>query len=120
MKNQLTDLVVGMLEQEKVPVVICNLEHTVIFMNSFAKTHYSVDITRKSIKNCHNPHSQIMIDKVIEWFKKSPDNNRVFTLRDGQTDIYMVAIRDNNGALIGYTEKHENRTPDTSALYDMP
>ena len=109
-----------MLEQETVPVVICDLNHTVIFMNSLSKTHYSVDITGKSIKNCHGSHSQIMIDKVIEWFKKSPDNNRVFTLRDGDTDIYMVAIRDKNGTLIGYTEKHEKRTPDANPLYQMP
>ena len=31
----------------------------------------------------------------------------------------MVALRDENGELIGYYEKHEYRTPETMKLYDI-
>ena len=32
----------------------------------------------------------------------------------------MVALRDEDGTLIGYYEKHEYRDRETAALYDMP
>ena len=33
-------------------------------------------------------------------------------------DIYMVALRDRDGALIGYYEKHEYRNAETAERYD--
>ena len=32
-------------------------------------------------------------------------------------DVYMVALRDDSGALIGYYEKHEYRNPETMKRY---
>ena len=32
-------------------------------------------------------------------------------------DVYMVALRDNDGTLIGYYEKHEYRNRETVGLY---
>ena len=32
-------------------------------------------------------------------------------------DGYMVALRDEQGGLIGYYEKHEYRNPETEAFY---
>ena len=34
-------------------------------------------------------------------------------------DVYMVALRDDNGTLIGYYEKHEYRNQETAELYKM-
>ena len=34
-------------------------------------------------------------------------------------DIYMVALRDDDGALIGYYEKHESREKETAKFYDI-
>ena len=34
-------------------------------------------------------------------------------------DIYMVALRDDDGNLIGYYEKHEYRNKETNQLYDF-
>ena len=112
---------IGMLEQDTAPVVICDLNHIVVYMNRVAIARYHVDITGKSIKDCHPAYANAKIDKVIEWFKKSPDNNRVFTFRndDENKDVYMVAIRDCEGTLIGYTEKHEYRNCETAPLYKM-
>ena len=43
---------------------------------------------------------------MLEWFKKSKDNNIVYTSRNDREnkDVYMVALRDENGELIGYYE----------------
>ena len=32
----------------------------------------------------------------------------------------MIALRDDNGELIGYYEKHEYRTKDETPFYEMP
>ena len=116
-----TEFFIGMLEQDVAPVVICDLSHTVVYMNGVAIERYHTDLTGKSIKDCHPAYANAKIDEVVEWFKKSPDNNRVFTFRndDENKDVYMVAIRDGEGSLIGYTEKHEYRNCESMPLYSM-
>ena len=62
-----------------------------------------------------------MILKVVEWFKSSKKNNIVYTYKNVKEnkDVYMVALRNDDGRLIGYYEKHEYRTPETMKLYDL-
>jgi len=109
----------SVIDADKAPVVICDLSSTVIYMNPAAISRYHVNLTGKSIKGCHNKKSCEKIDRVLEWFKKSPDNNTVYTSRNDaeNKDVYMVALRDGTGALIGYYEKHEYRNREQSELY---
>lgn len=111
----------SVLEQDKAPVVICDLEHTVVYMNPASINRYHVDLTGKSIKNCHNAQSNEKIDEVVAWFNKSRENNIVYTSRNDKEnkDVYMVALRNDGGELIGYYEKHEYRTNETTKLYEM-
>ena len=111
----------SVIEQDEAPVVICDLEHTVIYMNPASVKRYKADITGKSIKKCHSPDSNDKIDRVVNWFKESKNNNKVFTTRiDGENkDVYMVALRDDEEQLIGYYEKHESRNRETDLFYDM-
>lgn len=92
-------------------MVICDLEHMVVYMNRSSKERYGMDLTGKSIKVCHNADSNAKIDRVIAWFKEDVNNNVVFTMHDDREnkDVYMVALRDEKGQLIGYYEKHEFR-----------
>ena len=115
----LFDLLKSVVEQDEAPVVICDIEHTVVYMNSASVKRYGADLTGKSIKNCHNNYANIMIDKVCDWFKESKENNKVFTSRNDKEnkDVYMIALRDDNGNLIGYYEKHEYRDAEKSKLY---
>lgn len=75
----------------------------------------------KSLLDCHNPNSAKMIKKVVLWFAKSKENNIVYTSYNEKEnkDIYMVALRDEDGTLIGYYEKHEYRNAETAKLYDF-
>jgi DUF438 domain-containing protein len=109
----------AIIDTDTAPVVICNPEHIVVYMNPSSVRRYHVDLTGKSIKDCHNAETGEKIERVVEWFKESKDNNIVFTSKDSEKDIYMVALRDESGDLIGYYEKHEKRTRDTEDLYDM-
>lgn len=113
----------SILEQDRSAVVICNLRHEIIYMNKSARERYKKhgELVGKSIFDCHNAESNEKIREVVEWFAKSPDNNLVFTYHNDREnkDVYMVALRGENGELIGYYEKHEFRNPETMKLYDF-
>ena len=111
----------SVLEQDTVPIVICDLEHTVVYMNPASISRYHTNLTGKSLKACHNADSNAKIDCVVAWFTESKDNNIVYTSRNDKEnkDVYMVALRDDNGTLIGYDEKHEYRNQETAELYKM-
>lgn len=111
----------SVIDSDLAPVVICNLEHTVVYMNPASIARYHVDITGKSLKACHNADSNAKIDRVVAWFAESKNNNVVFTSRNDKEnkDVYMVALRDDTGTLIGYYEKHEYRNQETAKLYTM-
>ena len=111
----------SVIDSDAAPVVICDLEHTVVYMNPAAIARYHADITGKSIKVCHNAESGAKIDRVIAWFLESRDNNLVYTSYNEKEnkDVYMVALRDDSGEIMGYYEKHEYRNRETSAFYAM-
>lgn len=110
----------SILEQDTAPIVVCDLNHIIVYMNPSAIEGYHKDLTGKNVKDCHPPKANEMIDKVVGWFKKSEDNNIIFTYHSDKEnkDVYMVALRDDNGALIGYYEKQEYRNRETVGLYE--
>lgn len=113
----------SVIEQDRCPVVICNLEHEIIYMNPAAIARYKKNGGKKlvgaSLLNCHKEKSQDIIKKVVAWFAESRENNMMYTFRNKKEnkDVYMVALRDENGGLIGYYEKHEYRNAETAELY---
>ena len=109
----------SVIDSDLAPVVICDLEHTVVYMNPAAIARYHVDITGRSIKLCHNADANDKINRVVAWFAESKDNNIVYTSRNDKEnkDVYMVALRDTDGTLIGYYEKHEYRNRETAGFY---
>ena len=46
------------------------------------------------------------------WFADSKEHNMIHTFYNEKQnkDVYMVALRDEDGELLGYYEKHEFRT----------
>ena len=123
--TNLNEIYKSVLEADRAAVVICDLEHTIIYMNPVAIERYAKrggkDLMGKSLLNCHNEKSCEMIQKVVEWFKASKDNNIVYTFfnQKENKDVYMVALRNEEGNLIGYYEKHEYRNRETMKMYDI-
>lgn len=117
----LNKLFKSIIDADTQPVVVCDMNSIVVYMNPASIKMYHCDITGKSIKGCHNADSNEKIDKVIDWFSKSVENNIVFTSFDEKKnkDVYMVALRGDDGALIGYYEKHESREKETAKFYDI-
>lgn len=115
----------SVLEQDTAAIVLCNLEHVIIYMNPAAEKRYQkrggYALVGQSLLDCHNSKSNEMIEKVIDWFKKSSGNNRMYIYYNEKEnkDVYMVALRDDAGELIGYYEKHEYRNRETAKPYDF-
>lgn len=117
---EISEYIKAVLDGEQSAVVLCNLDHTIVYMNPFAINRYHGDLTGKSVMDCHNKDSQQKILNTLEWFKKDKTHNQVFEFRNEKEnrDVYMVALRNSSNELIGYWEKHMYRTPDTGIFYD--
>ncbi len=118
---KLFKLLKSVLEQDTAPVVVCDMDDIIVYMNPCAIKRYHNDLTGRSIKECHPASANEIIDKVVTWFSECKDNNIIYTYRndDENKDVYMVALRDDDGTLIGYYEKHEYRNKETTGLYDF-
>lgn len=116
----------SIIDQDRSQIVICNLSHDIIYMNPEAIDEYSdaaagQSLVGRSIMDCHPHWANERIVQVVDWFSKSQDNNIVHTFYDAKRnkDVYMVALRDDSGNLIGYYEKHESRNKDDMPVYKM-
>ncbi|MDE5558683.1 MAG: fatty acid/phospholipid synthesis protein PlsX [Ruminococcus sp.] len=115
----------SVIDADNSAIVLCDINHTIIYMNPSAVERYSKwggeELIGHSLLACHNEESNSIIRMVVLWFGENKNNNRVFTLHNEKEnkDVYMIALRDDTGNLIGYYEKHEYRNPETSPRYNM-
>lgn len=114
----------SIVDQDRSSIVICSLNHEILYMNPAAISNYAKwggeKLIGQSILDCHNKVSCEKMKQVVEWFLLSPENNRVYTFynKKENKDVYMVALREKD-ELIGYYEKHEYRNRETMKLYDF-
>ncbi len=114
----------SIIDQDRSAIVICNLQHEIIYMNPAAVKNYEKwggdKLIGQSLLTCHNPESREKIEQVVKWFSDSEENNLVYTFYNEKQnkDVYMIALRD-EGRLIGYYEKHEYRNRETMKMYDL-
>jgi len=120
----LAQMMKSVLEMDRAAVVICDLDHTIVYMNPAAVKNYAKyggDLTGRSLLACHNADSCHMIQKIVNWFGEDSANNMIHTFYNVKQnkDVYMVALRDEEKNLIGYYEKHEYRDKETAPMYDF-
>lgn len=122
-KVKLSQYFKSVIDQDLCAVVICNPEHEIIYMNPAAVERYQkrggAALVGQSLLSCHNAQSVVQIEKVVAWFGESAEHNRIFTYHNPKEnkDVYMIALRDETGALIGYFEKHEYRDVEKCEVY---
>ena len=113
------------VETDMNQIVICDTNHIIVYMNKVAIEKFSdlggADLIGKSLMQYLGVETQSRIEAIVSWFSESPDNNWVYTYINeaSQTDMYAVALRDENGNLIGYYEKRRSTFPETEELYHM-
>ena len=107
------------IDTDIAPIVVCDTEDIIVYMNPSAIRSYRRDLTGCSIKDCHPAEANEKIDKVLDMFKADNSINIVYTYHNAKEnkDVYMVALRDDDGTLIGYYEKHEYRNREATELY---
>ena len=113
-----------LIDTKPTPVVICDLEYRIVFMNTCAKQRYKKsngeDLVGRKLHSFVDLETLTKIDMVVEWFKESKDNNKVFSQHtESNTDVYIIAIRDLDGELIGFTDIFEEREPDSGETFDL-
>lgn len=115
----------SIIDNDKNAVVICDLTHRIIYMNPAAVKRYEkrggAALIGENLLNCHNSRSINLIEKTLMWFRENKENNIVYTSYNEKEnkDVYMVALRDESGDLIGYYEKHEIRSRETEKPYNF-
>ncbi len=104
----------SIIDQDTAPIVICDAGHTIIYMNpcrgrALQKKRGGENLVGRGILDCHNENSQKMIIDITEGFKANSIEDVFFTYHNKKDnrDVFMVALRDENGKFIGYYEKHE-------------
>lgn len=122
---ELSKYMKSIIDMDRASVVICDLNHNIIYMNPAAVKRYEkrggANLIGKSLLDCHNEQSNTIIENVVAWFKESAEHNMIYTYYNEKEnkDVYMVALRDEDNTLIGYYEKHEYRNRETAKLYDF-
>ncbi|MBQ1818278.1 MAG: fatty acid/phospholipid synthesis protein PlsX [Clostridia bacterium] len=115
----------SIIDGDPAQVVICDMDDTIIYMNAAAAEaeakHGGFALLGRDLKACHSPKSREAIARVKAWFAKDTANNCVHTFYNEKQnkDVYMVALRDEGGTLIGYYEKHSFRTRDAAPFYEL-
>ena len=115
----------SLIDQDGNPIVICDTEHVIRYMNPAAIAYYASyggdALVGKSLMACHKPASREAIERILAWFRVDKGNNCVHTmyLPKEKLDVYVIALRDDNGELIGYYEQQIFREPDPAPLYAM-
>lgn len=115
----------SIVETDRCAVVVCSPEHEIIYMNPAAVGRYAkrggAALVGKNLLDCHSGSSREMIQKVVDWFRESSAHNLIYTSYNEKEnkDVYMAALRDEDGRLIGYYEKHEFRNRETESIYQF-
>lgn len=111
----------SIVDQTEEPIVICDLEFKILYMNDNAITNYNKNLVGKSLRDCHNEQSNQKMEQILDWFKKDIKNNKVYTYHSNKSnrDTYIVALRDENNELIGFYERHISRNTETKEKYLM-
>ena len=101
------DMMSALLNSMRDPVLFVDTAHNIRFMNRAAEAHYEEGerLLGQSVLTCHNEESQKMIHEIFDAMKKGEDE-RLITDNEKHR-IYMRAVRDKRGELIGYYERYE-------------
>jgi len=101
------DTMAAMLDSLKDPFLFADTTHTIRYMNSAAVAHYREGraLLGRSLFDCHNPQSQAMMREVLAALEAGETERRITDKPDQR--IYMRAVRDSAGRLLGYYERYE-------------
>lgn len=99
----------AILDSLDTPILVADTGHIIRYMNRAAVAHYpgGESLLGRSLLDCHNPHSQEIILKVLEDLRAGVEERLIS--ENEQRRVYMRAVRDPEGRLLGYYERYERK-----------
>lgn len=119
------EVLMGVINVWASPVVICDLNYRITFMNKSAEKRYENlgggDIVGTLLSRYFDTEAMSRVEMAVEWFKEDKKNNIIFCEHDEKTneDVYIVAIRNSNGELICFGGAYYCRTHETRQAYHI-
>jgi nitrogen-specific signal transduction histidine kinase len=106
------EIILSLLNSIREPILFADKNHITQFMNQAAVDHYSegIQLMNKSLLKCHNEESCKAMIEILQKMENGLTEELISSGNNG--DIYMRAVRDSSGNLIGYYERYANYTPD--------
>jgi len=100
----------AILDSLRDPILVADTDHVIRYMNRAAITHYEggEGLIGRSLLDCHNPTSQQIIKETLTFLQTGGEERMIS--EDGNRRIYMRAVRDPAGRLLGYYERYEYMT----------
>lgn len=91
----------------KNPILFADTGHIVRYANRAAREFYTGvdDLIGKSLFECHNPQSQKKMQEVLTQLENGLDEELI--VDNAKRRLYMRAVRDRQGQLLGYYERFE-------------
>ncbi|MBD3366547.1 MAG: PAS domain-containing protein [Candidatus Eisenbacteria bacterium] len=89
------------------PVLVADTDHVVRYMNRAALAHYTggSELLGTSLLDCHNEASNAVIVETLEAFRNGEEERLIS--ESPERRIYMRAVRDDAGTVVGYYERYE-------------
>ena len=102
-----TNLMAAILDSLRDPLLFADTAHTIRYMNKAAIAYYSEGEKHlgRSLLDCHNEQSRLMIVEILAAMHAGEDERLITD--DEETRIYMRAVRDADGQILGYYERYE-------------
>ena len=100
-------LMAAILDSLKSPLLFADTGHVVRYMNKAAIAHYrgGDKLLGTSLVDCHNEASQEMIVEIVAAMRKGEEER--LTSESDEHRVYMRAVRNSEGKLLGYYEWYE-------------
>ena len=97
----------SLLNSVKDPILVADTNHIVRYMNKAAIAHYSEGekLLKTNLLKCHNEESQKMMIEILDEMQNELEEKLITD--NEKHRIFMRAVRDDSGKLIGYFERYE-------------
>ncbi len=100
----------AILDSLDTPILFADTDHVIRYMNRAAAAHYSggTALLGRSLLECHNPRSREIILEILGELEAGAEERLIS--ENEQRRVYMRAVRDTEGRLLGYYERYERKT----------
>ena len=97
----------SLLNSIKDPILFADINHIVQYMNKAGIKYYveGEELLQSNLLNCHNKESQQMMIEILAEMQTGLEEKMITD--NEKYRIFMRAVRDEKGNLLGYFERYE-------------